>query len=102
MNIASGYSEPMSTLANIISRLDVITSLAMAAVSAPSQYCRPRIQASTPGQSAKIKIRGCRHPIVELQDNCNFIPNDVDLNQESTLHIITGPNMGGKSTYLRR
>ena len=50
----------------------------------------------------QIFIKGCRHPIVELQENCSYIPNDVHLTDKSLLHIITGPNMGGKSTYLRR
>ena len=50
----------------------------------------------------QVSIKGCRHPIVELQDNCSYIPNDVQLTDQSLLHIITGPNMGGKSTYLRR
>ena len=83
-------------------RLDVVTSLAVAAVSAPVQYCRPNVSPASEAQSSKINITGCRHPIVELQDSCNYTPNDVDLNPESLIHIITGPNMGGKSTYLRR
>jgi len=101
ISISSGYSEPMTNLGNIISRLDVVTSLAVAAVSAPVQYCRPNVSPASEAQSSKINITGCRHPIVELQDSCNYIPNDVDLNPESLIHIITGPNMGGKSTYLR-
>jgi len=101
VSISSGYGEPMTNLGNIISRLDVVTSLAMAAVSAPVQFCRPRVSVAAESPSSKIHITGCRHPIVELQDNCNYIPNDVDLNPESLIHIITGPNMGGKSTYLR-
>ena len=97
--ISRGYSEPMANLGTILSKLDVITSLAVAAVSAPTQFCRPKILQGA--ETAVINIRGCRHPIVELQDNCNYIPNDVSLNKDSLLHIITGPNMGGKSTYLR-
>ena len=42
-----------------------------------------------------------RHPLVETQESCDYIPNDLSLSPSSSLHIITGPNMGGKSTFLR-
>jgi DNA mismatch repair protein MSH2 len=43
-----------------------------------------------------------RHPIVELQEAVSFIANDVEFRSaEDTLHLVTGPNMGGKSTYIR-
>eukprot|EP00090_Calanus_glacialis_P000024 TRINITY_DN10022_c0_g1_i1.p1 TRINITY_DN10022_c0_g1~~TRINITY_DN10022_c0_g1_i1.p1 ORF type:complete len:917 (-),score=322.44 TRINITY_DN10022_c0_g1_i1:110-2860(-) len=99
--ISSGYTEPMSHLGQVISKLDVLVSLAVAAVSAPTQFCRPKVLANTPSQAAQLHLTQLRHPIVELQDSVNYIPNDVQFSPDSTLHLITGPNMGGKSTYLR-
>jgi DNA mismatch repair protein MutS len=52
--------------------------------------------------SGDIFIEAGRHPVVEICENVNFIPNDVILNSEQSLWIITGPNMGGKSTFLRQ
>ena len=74
----------------------------MSAVSAPTPYCRPRVTSLGSGEaSGRLQLTGCRHPLVELQDGCSYIPNDVKLEAASLVHIITGPNMGGKSTYLR-
>jgi len=53
------------------------------------------------GAAAGLSIRGGRHPVVERQVEA-FIPNDLELSPERRLLIITGPNMGGKSTYMRQ
>jgi len=101
ITISSGYTDPMAHLGQVLSRLDVLVSLATAAVSAPSQFCRPKVLPALKEGQAYMRFTDLRHPIVELQDNVNFIPNDVHFGPDSSLHIITGPNMGGKSTYLR-
>jgi len=77
--------------------LDVLASLAEAAVQ--YGYSRPALKESGP-----IRIRGGRHPVVErLRSDQRFVPNDTDLDVEGRqVLIITGPNMGGKSTYLRQ
>ena len=69
------------------------------AVSAPTPYCRPVVE---PAGSGQMTFTQLRHPIIEIQDNVNFIPNDVFFSKDSSyFQIITGPNMGGKSTYIR-
>ena len=55
VSISSGYSEPLASLGGSLSRLDVVTSLAMAAVSAPTQFTRPRVRATQQGHSAQVR-----------------------------------------------
>ncbi|XP_064489265.1 DNA mismatch repair protein Msh2-like [Ornithodoros turicata] len=99
VEIAAGYSDPMQSLANVISHVDALVGLAMAAVDAPKSYVRPKI---LPKGSGIIKLAGLRHPCVEAQDSVMFIPNDIEMKKgSSSCYIITGPNMGGKSTYIR-
>ena len=66
VTISSGYTEPMSHLGLVISKLDVLVSLAVAAVSALTQFCRPKVMANTPGQPAQLHLTQLRHPLVEL------------------------------------
>ena len=86
--------------ASAIAEIDVLRGLAEVAVD--RGYSRPRFTAT-----GEIQIRGGRHPVVErvLEDERGegFIENDLHLdNDERLLALITGPNMGGKSTYLRQ
>jgi DNA mismatch repair protein MSH2 len=54
-------------------------------------------------EEGEISLTGCRHPCLELQEGVDFIRNDCDLVRgESWFQLITGPNMGGKSTYIRQ
>lgn len=80
-----------------LARLDVLQSLAEIAVK--RHYCRPAILHSG---KQDLFFKDLRHPVVEhIMENDRFVPNDLHMKAETTLFIITGPNMGGKSTYCR-
>ncbi|HNX76947.1 MAG TPA: DNA mismatch repair protein MutS [Candidatus Rifleibacterium sp.] len=79
-----------------IATADVISSLAQLA--GETRCCRPLVNAEN-----RIAIKAGRHPVVEkFLDNGEFHPNDLTLNDDRRQAIITGPNMAGKSTYLRQ
>ncbi|MCC6728224.1 MAG: DNA mismatch repair protein MutS [Chthonomonadales bacterium] len=84
-------------VARAVAELDVCAGLAE--VSVRNRYVRPSVD-----DSDAIAIRGGRHPVVErIQGAASFVPNDCALDcAQSRLHIITGPNMSGKSTALRQ
>jgi DNA mismatch repair protein MutS len=87
----------LRAIAGAIGSLDVLVSLAE--VAARNRYVRPQVTAG----GGRISIREGRHPVVELAGSEPFVPNDADLDgEEAQIVILTGPNMGGKSTYLRQ
>ncbi|KAI9506275.1 MSH2 protein [Coemansia spiralis] len=95
---ASQYSAELESLNKIVAHLDVVLSFAEASSVAPIPYIRPVIRAD-----GDFKLTAARHPCLEVQDGVSFIANDVNLVRgESEFVIITGPNMGGKSTYIRQ
>jgi DNA mismatch repair protein MutS len=85
----------LQDLANAISELDVINTLAERSVTL--QLVRPVLT-----QDPALEIEQGRHLVVEQTMDGTFIANDLDLGGETQLLIITGPNMGGKSTYMRQ
>ena len=86
----------IQSTADALARLDVLTSLAEVAVR--QNYCRPDVDLS-----GRIDIQGGRHPVVEALNDVPFVPNDTHLdNGENRVALITGPNMAGKSTYMRQ
>ncbi|HNK01213.1 MAG TPA: DNA mismatch repair protein MutS, partial [Accumulibacter sp.] len=87
----------LQQVAQALAQVDLLASLAE--VAQQRNYCRPEFS-STPG----LLIVGGRHPVVEgqLADGGSFIANDCRLADERRLLLITGPNMGGKSTYMRQ
>lgn len=94
-----GYCNTLQYLSTVLASLDVLTSFAVVAASAPTPYVRPKM---LPFEAGTMNLKQARHPCVEMQDSVSYIPNDVHFQQGSaTLYLITGPNMGGKSTYIR-
>ena len=91
------HSKRLQTMAERVAELDCLAGLAE--VAARNDYCQPRIN-----QGDAIVIRDGRHPVIEhFLPAGSFVPNDLDLDQESQqVLIITGPNMAGKSTILRQ
>src|SRR5690606_11152904 len=86
---------PLQRCAAALAEVDVLAAFAERAETL--NLAAPRF-ADAPG----IRIRGGRHPVVEQVRSEPFIPNDLDLDDERRMLIITGPNMGGKSTYMRQ
>ena len=97
--VAASYTPVIESLASIIGHLDVIVSFAHVSVHAPTAYVRPQMHARGTGDTV---LKEARHPCMECQDDISFITNDVELRRDSSRFlIITGPNMGGKSTYIK-
>lgn len=85
----------LQQLAEHISKIDVLQSFAT--VSELNGYTRPQF-----GEK-KLKIKSGRHPVVEkVMTDGSFVPNDVFLDDQNSILLITGPNMSGKSTYMRQ
>ena len=88
--------ERIARASEAVARLDVASTLAEAAVELG--HVRPELAESGP-----IEIEGGRHPVVEAElPSGAFVPNDCVLGEDSDIVVLTGPNMGGKSTYLRQ
>ena len=85
----------LQTSAEALAQLDVLTCFAERATNL--DFCKPELT-SEPG----IEIEAGRHPVVESVSESSFVANDLILNRERKMLIITGPNMGGKSTYMRQ
>ena len=89
-------TERIQALADALAELDALCSLATVAVD--RDYVRPAVVDPESTPSAGIRIEAGRHPVVERQGE--FVPNDADLPRGSVA-VVTGPNMSGKSTYMR-
>ncbi len=87
------HAERIRYCAKLVAELDVLCAFAEVAVL--YNYTRPKVN-----EGYEILIRDGRHPTVEL--TTKFVPNDVTLDKNNRILIITGPNMSGKSTYLRQ
>ncbi|MEF8783140.1 MAG: DNA mismatch repair protein MutS [Haloarculaceae archaeon] len=94
-------SERVQALADALAELDALVSFAT--VAAEYDYCRPVVtdpDVAEPNVDG-IHIEGGRHPVVERTE-ASFVPNDTHLDDDERVAVITGPNMSGKSTYMRQ
>jgi DNA mismatch repair protein MutS len=92
----SQYITALQKVASAIAELDVLLSFAQ--IAQENNYCKPVLTDET-----GIKITEGRHPVIEKAIQAKFIPNDTCLdNEKNRILLITGPNMAGKSTYIRQ
>lgn len=92
----SKYSDRLQKTADVLSTLDAITALAQTAQE--RNYIKPDIN-----EGDSLIIEGGRHPVIEAKSDEGFVSNDLYLDEgENRIVILTGPNMAGKSTYLRQ
>ncbi len=89
------YVETFGELAQGVARVDVLAGLA--ALALERRYCRPTLV-----DNRSLEIVDGRHPVLEQQLGSEFVANDVKFLPHDTLSLITGPNMAGKSTYIRQ
>ncbi len=94
-NIAKQYVTKLQEIAKVISEVDVLQSFAKA--SEKYNYTRPNLS-SFP----EIKIIDSRHPVVEVVMKDEYVKNDIIMDKNTSILLITGPNMAGKSTYMRQ
>ncbi|KAK0397860.1 hypothetical protein QR680_002307 [Steinernema hermaphroditum] len=109
LDVACGYLPAFEALTDTLSVIDVLVAFSMTAATSCSNYTRPIILANEnpdgdkDSQKKRVDIVGCRHPMIEKSEHVHFIPNDLNhrKDHEDSFVILTGANMGGKSTYLR-
>mmetsp|Transcript_32953 Transcript_32953/g.57835 ORF Transcript_32953/g.57835 Transcript_32953/m.57835 type:complete len:709 (-) Transcript_32953:51-2177(-) len=94
LTLVASYAPVVYKVAEAISDLDVLSTFAHVGACAPTPYVRPYIE-----PQGGISLIGCRHPCLETLKTC--VENDI-LVKPGELQIVTGPNMGGKTTYLRQ
>lgn len=88
IRVALGYLNSFTRLNNSIAELDCLLAFAVAAVSAPIPYIKPKMSTES---VRTLKLKGMRHPCLELQEDVTFIANDVEFrNNETNMFIITG------------
>ncbi|MFH1612208.1 MAG: DNA mismatch repair protein MutS [bacterium] len=90
-------SDKIQKIAHTLASIDVISSLSIVAHN--NHYCKPQLTTE-----AILKIKDSRHPVLEkIFIEEKFVPNDIDMDiEQNQIMIITGPNMAGKSTYIRQ
>ena len=109
VRIAATYREVLLAVNAWLAQVDAVMALGRVAAEAATPWTRPRILPMD-DPAGTLELIGSRHPCLEaiLSSSSNtgqstsIIPNDVSLGTDRTMNIVTGPNMGGKSTYIRQ
>ncbi|PTE67895.1 DNA mismatch repair protein MutS [Staphylococcus devriesei] len=90
------YTERLQKQAKIISELDCLQSFSE--IAQKYNYVKPQFS-----DDKKLELENSRHPVVErVMDYNDYVPNDCTLDKDNFIYLITGPNMSGKSTYMRQ
>ena len=95
LDAVAQHLEPLKRCASALSELDVLAGFAERAQAL--DWAQPELQ-----DAPCLRIERGRHPVVEAVREAAFEPNDLDLHPDRRMLVITGPNMGGKSTYMRQ
>lgn len=95
VNSLQSELEPLQVVATTIARLDVLCAFTERAIAL--DFCCPELS-----EQSGIDIRNGRHPVIEYVQSEAFTPNNTVMDPQRRMLIITGPNMGGKSTYMRQ
>ena len=93
--VVKRYTSKLQRIAKIIGEVDMLQSFSI--VSDQYKYVRPNLT-----DEKTIKMIDCRHPVVEQVMKDKYIPNDIIMDRTTDILLITGPNMAGKSTYMRQ
>ena len=93
--VVKRYVSSLQKTAKVISEIDMLQSFSI--VSDLYKYTRPTIT-----NDKTLKLIDCRHPVVEQVMKDKYIPNDIVMDKTTSILLITGPNMAGKSTYMRQ
>lgn len=94
-NKVNSYTHQIQSLSQAIALLDYLVSISI--VSSSNAYVRPVFT-----HDNTVSVKSARHPVIEkAQPEREFVPNDYEMDKDTEVLIITGPNMGGKSTYMR-
>ncbi|TIC31850.1 DNA mismatch repair protein [Wallemia mellicola] len=100
VGIAATYCPVLESLDNVLAHVDVLMDFAYVSDKSANPFVKPEVLEKG---TSDMTLSEARHPCLEVQDGVDFIANDVTLKRdESEFLIVTGPNMGGKSTYIRQ
>ena len=94
-NTLKQYTNILQDLAKTLAELDMMLSFTK--ISNDNKYVRPTLN-----ESGIINIKDGRHPVIETNLKVNYVSNDLKMDAEDSILLITGPNMSGKSTYMRQ